>query len=58
MRCGVFAFYVLLNSTSGRNQDLVIPVFAPMPMNIALAPPMPALLQEMEQPLNERVENS
>jgi hypothetical protein len=35
----------------------VIPIFAPMPMNTALAPPMPATHQEMEQPLNQRFEN-
>jgi hypothetical protein len=53
----VFAFYVPLNSTSWRNQGLVMPVFAPMPMNVALAPPMPALFQEMEQTINQRFEN-
>jgi hypothetical protein len=54
----VFVFYVLPNSFSRPKHGLVMPVFAPMLTNLPLAPPMPALFQQMEQPLNERVENS
>jgi hypothetical protein len=58
MRWICVRFYLLLNSTPPRKQGFSDTYFAPVPMNSPLAPPMPAIHQEMEQPLNERVENS